>query len=651
MLKYLISPFVVAAAILMPASIEAQSQPNPTKVEDYGALPAVEDVAISPSGNRIAILSTEKGNRAMRVIENDKVIKSVNVGNEKIRYLDWATEDLVMITLTNTEQLFGNFTTDKAEFARTVFVNIAGGPSRILFQNQRDIAPATFGFYGIREIGGKRYGFFGGIAMVAEKYASNRIEYMFQGGSPGLYRVDFTDLSTKLVAAPRENGESQQWIVNAAGEVAATLVMKASGEWRIVNGENKAIAKGTQPFGAININALGQGGQTVIYSEVVNQGGDYEYFELPLEGGERKSMFDGSTPEQLFRNHLTAEIIGYTLPNSEPFFYDGEVGKKRKKIAKAFPALHHEIRDYDDKFGRVVVATSGTGDSGTWWQVDTVAQKASPLGYERPNIYPEDVGPISVVSYKAGDGLELDGILTLPPRREAKNLPAIMLPHGGPHAHDKAVFDWWAQALAAKGYAVFQPNFRGSTNRDASFVSAGYGEWGKSMQTDISDGLAHLAAQGTIDPKRVCIVGASYGGYAALAGVTLQQGIYRCAVSVAGVSDLSMLVSSESQESGGHSMLRRGLQRQIGSGKDIKEVSPRRFAHKADAPVLMIHGKDDTVVLLRQSQVMADALKDAGKPHELMVLAGEDHYLSRNETRMQMLQATINFVEKYNPPN
>jgi dipeptidyl aminopeptidase/acylaminoacyl peptidase len=150
--------------------------------------------------------------------------------------------------------------------------------------------------------------------------------------------------------------------------------------------------------------------------------------------------------------------------------------------------------------------------------------RANGVGVERLAIEPEQVGPISTVAYTAADGLELDGILTLPPGREAKDLPLVMLPHGGPHAYDEVAFDWWAQAFASRGYAVFQPNFRGSTNRDDAFVRAGYGEWGRKMQSDISDGLQALADKGIVDPKRACIVGASYGGYAALAGVTLQQG-------------------------------------------------------------------------------------------------------------------------------
>jgi dipeptidyl aminopeptidase/acylaminoacyl peptidase len=169
------------------------------------------------------------------------------------------------------------------------------------------------------------------------------------------------------------------------------------------------------------------------------------------------------------------------------------------------------------------------------------------------------------------------------------------------------------------------------------------------MQTDISDGLAELARRGIVDPKRACIMGRSYGGYAALAGVTLQHGIYRCAVAVAPISDLRELYQTDNTKSGGARMIWRALQESLGQPSTFDEVSPRRHAGQADAPIMLIHGKDDTVVPFHQSAAMADALKDAGKPYELVVLREEDHWLSHAATRKQMLEAAMRFVTRYDP--
>jgi dipeptidyl aminopeptidase/acylaminoacyl peptidase len=279
--------------------------------------------------------------------------------------------------------------------------------------------------------------------------------------------------------------------------------------------------------------------------------------------------------------------------------------------------------------------------------------RATPLGFVYDGL--EDSLPTTRITYEAADGLEIPAYLTLPAGKPATKLPLIVLPHGGPGARDTADFDWWTQALASQGYAVLRPNYRGSTTTQ-SFQNAGYGEWGRKMQTDLSDGVRYLAKQGTIDPARVCIVGASYGGYAALAGVTLDPGIYRCAVSVAGVSDLKrMLAWEKSKEYGGDHTGTRFWNRYMGvKGPDdpvLDTISPIKHIDRVNVPVLLIHGKDDTIVDYEQSEVMLKALKKANKPVELVTLKKEDHWLSRSETRLLMLQSSIAFLRANNPPD
>jgi dipeptidyl aminopeptidase/acylaminoacyl peptidase len=202
---------------------------------------------------------------------------------------------------------------------------------------------------------------------------------------------------------------------------------------------------------------------------------------------------------------------------------------------------------------------------------------------------------------------------------------------------------------------VFQPNFRGSSDYGKAFQDAGLGEWGRKMQTDVSDGLADLARQGLVDPKRACIAGWSYGGYAALAGVTVQNGLYRCAVSMAGVSNLPAMLSYAAESQGSISATMRYWRAFMGAtstfGGDIAAISPANLAGRADAPILLIHGKDDTTVPFGQSVGMADVLKRAGKPVEFVALDGADHWLLKEDTRLAMAKASVAFVLKYNPPD
>jgi dipeptidyl aminopeptidase/acylaminoacyl peptidase len=202
---------------------------------------------------------------------------------------------------------------------------------------------------------------------------------------------------------------------------------------------------------------------------------------------------------------------------------------------------------------------------------------------------------------------------------------------------------------------VIQPNYRGSTLSER-FREAGYGEWGRKMQTDLSDAVRYLALKGTIDPKRVCIVGASYGGYAALAGATLDPGVYRCAVSVAGVADLKRFLRwTNTTNWSSDNVSQRYWDRFMGiagpGDPALAAISPIEHIGAVTAPILLIHGRDDTVVPYEQSRVMADALKHAGKSVEFVTLKHEDHWLSRSATRSQMLQATVDFLKANNPPD
>lgn len=229
--------------------------------------------------------------------------------------------------------------------------------------------------------------------------------------------------------------------------------------------------------------------------------------------------------------------------------------------------------------------------------------------------------------------------------------PLIVLPHGGPASRDTYSFDFLAQFLASRGYGVLQPQFRGSWGFGKAFQDAGRGEWGDKMQTDLLDGVAAAAASGDIDPARVCIVGASYGGYAALAGATLHPDAYRCAASIAGVSDLGLLLVEQTRVFGRDSGSFQELRKMLSGAATTKlaAISPSHLAANVRVPVLLIHGDKDTVVPFEQSQKMADALQAAGKPVELVTLVDENHYLTRAATRTQMLQTLEGFLARNLP--
>ena len=639
-------PALFAAVLSITAPALANSPPP---LEAYGDLPAVEDMAISPSGEGLAIISRIRGERQLVVTGADGTPRMLApLGDMKVRGINWAGEDILLLKNSVTEKLPVEFVSRKRETFGAIILTLDDKKTAMVFENRGSIANAIFGGGAIRNIDGKWKGFFAGVEL---KRNAGSQTYTIIGSNFALYSVDLARNQPSKVVEAKDSGFGQQWAVDETGNVAATLEWNTgNGKWTVLNAAREPVASGTDPTGDIDLIAFGRTGSTVIYSVEDDSTGVTTWFEVPLAGGEPEEILADIGISEIFVDPRNERMLGYLNQDTgKPVMFDPAQQGVLDKVYRAFRNSDVSIEGWSPDFNHILLRTSGNRDSGTWFKVDMTKMQADPIGNIRPRIGPDQVGPISTVAYKARDGLDLDGILTLPPGREARNLPVIMFPHGGPRSHDEAEFDWWAQAFASRGFAVFQPNFRGSTNRDDAFRRAGYGQWGRKMQTDISDGLAELVRQGIVDPKRACIMGASYGGYATLAGVTLQQGIYRCAVAVAPVADLHDFYWEALQDSGYDKALKRSWQESLGDTSTLDEVSPRRFADRADAPILLIHGADDTVVPIKQSEAMASALKRADRPYEFVVLKNEDHWLSHAETRQQMLEEAMRFVQKYNP--
>lgn len=302
----------------------------------------------------------------------------------------------------------------------------------------------------------------------------------------------------------------------------------------------------------------------------------------------------------------------------------------------------------DERFW--LISTHGPRSPTSYFVYELETAHVSFVASTQPHFVPEDLAPMRVVNYTARDGAQLWGYLTEPATPGPH--PLVVYPHGGPETRDSYEYDFFVQYLAWRGYAVFQPNFRGSEGSGRSFAMAGYRQWGRRMQDDVTDGVQHLVQAGAVDGDRMCIVGASYGGYAALAGATLTPDLYRCAVSIAGVSDLIAMLSEERSEEGRGSAAYAYWTRVMGDPAadraELIAVSPARQARAIRAPVLLIHGEDDWVVPIDQSQRMRRALVEAGRPTDLIEIEDEGHFWGAwsRENRQQLLEATDRFLSQ-----
>jgi dipeptidyl aminopeptidase/acylaminoacyl peptidase len=234
------------------------------------------------------------------------------------------------------------------------------------------------------------------------------------------------------------------------------------------------------------------------------------------------------------------------IPSYE--FFDANLNTRMRDITSTMPDYTFRLRDHTPDWKSMLFYVDGKKSSGNFvlFQDNELAIITS----MRPKIPGNAVHPIEEYSFQARDGLTIPTLITTPKGLTAKNLPAIILPHGGPESYDRLGFNWMTQYFASKGYLVIQPQFRGSKGFGAKHLIAGRGEWGRKMQDDLTDAVNHLVNKGMVDKSRVCIVGASYGGYAALAGATFTPDLYKCVVSINGVSDLESMLATQSDDHG-----------------------------------------------------------------------------------------------------
>jgi dipeptidyl aminopeptidase/acylaminoacyl peptidase len=341
-------------------------------------------------------------------------------------------------------------------------------------------------------------------------------------------------------------------------------------------------------------------------------------------------------------------IAGVTVIENRPrtAWLDAGMAQTQADLDKAVGAGNAHIVSWDRAMQKLLVKVGGADQAGAYYLYDRGgAGKMSRIGYADESLKMRKLASVTTITYKARDGLVIPAVLTLPNGRAAKDLPLILLPHGGPGARDYETWDWMTQFFAWRGYAVSQPNYRGSTGYGEAHYKKGEGEWGLKMQDDLNDAVSHLAAHGMVDAKRVCIVGGSYGGYAALRGAQRDGDKFRCAISYAGVSDLPRIVRYDGRFLYGREY-KSHLKKQA---PDLTAVSPLRFPEQFSTPVLLMHGKLDLTVPVEQSREMADRLKAASKAHRYVEQPLGDHHFSRKEDRLQFLQEVDAFLAKYNP--
>ncbi|HEX9139618.1 MAG TPA: S9 family peptidase [Steroidobacteraceae bacterium] len=621
---------------------------------DYGELPAFEHVGLSPDGSRLAYVGTNGDEQhvvAKNLADGRKLI-DFTASQQKIRSVQWADSNYLFATVSVTTPGWAPGH-DRDEFYGVLAADL---DKHEVWDALKHNAGEASRFYHVDMVGGRRR---------AREIDGQTYLYLSGYFDPGVAggqdrgRITVINLATRIrkVLVARDYISQRDALLDAHGDVvAASEYFEKEQRWEIRAGKDRRLQEvlsgdsifymprllGLSPDGRDLWLTTWKGATAVPTSISLDNGKPSSSPEQ--RAGLHRENWEGVLLDRRNDRVLAGVTEGAIGPGYE--FLDPDADQRWQIVLKALSGRRPTIESYSDDLGAAVVLVAGPGGP-EHWMVDMASGKVARLGAVYRHL--PAVAGVQDIEYAAGDGLTIPGYLTLPVGRPSKKLPLVVLPHGGPQVRDRGGFDWWAQALAYEGYAVLQPNYRGSTG-SITLANAGLGEWGRKMQTDLSDGVRYLAALGIIDPNRVCIVGASYGGYAALAGVSLQHGIYRCAVSVAGISDLGgWLKHSWNQDQLRYSEILLGAKNE--SDPLIAERSPLNHADAIDVPVLLIHGRDDEIVPYDQSSRMAAALKNLNKPFEMVDLKAEDHWLSRSPTRLQMLEATLAFLKANNPPD
>lgn len=667
-MRVLLASMAVAIACCVAASAGAQDQPAPAPtIENFVAQEAaLTSVVLSPSGAYVAYVRDSEETRHLIVHEvatnQARVVQALPpTSGQHFLWVQWKSDDRLVFGVrqelaVRSRESTGSRLQDVGGFGFSIYRVVSmprdGGPIVEMFGQQSRQLSYGFGSTAMIDdlptdpenillIASDN----GGVGVWRGNVNTGRVERVADGTYDTLsYAIDGAGYPVMRMDAI-QNGAGRRFLRRASGERSWTTY--------------RDFRRGERTSNSPDFYIVGPGpGPGQVY--VLARPEDRDLLGLYL--------FDtatGALGAPLQEGRQADVSFPLIHPVNHQVLVTCEYAQKRT-CASTDRGVDRHLRAVQSFFGAgvSVAVVSTSADNNTWLvYAEGPAEPGSYYVYSRANanmqglaaLYPRapvaSLSPVEIVTYQARDGAALWAYVTAQPGSGPR--PTIILPHGGPEARDRFDYDSYAQFLASRGYVVVQPNFRGSLGFGRAFADAGRGQWGLRMQDDVTDVTRHMIAAGVADPRRICIVGASYGGYAALAGVALTPDLYRCAISIAGVSDLAESLRSERHANGRLSVNYQYWLRSIGNPNENRDalnaVSPARLADRVTAPVLLIHGTEDDNVEYRQSELMQRALERAGKPTRLIELEGAGHYWDQwsEEQRVTVFRESEAFLAQH----
>jgi len=630
----------------------------------FGARPSVEYLSLSPDGMSVAYVAPTSGQGSVLYVQSlakgaTRTVKPV-LGTsgkpERLGRCDWVSNQRLVCVIYGI--VANNILLEPLELSRLIAVNTDGTQLQLL--STRD----NLFTRGIQLGGGTVLDWLpdeDGAVLMTRVYLPDDHTGSHIGSSKhgiAVDRVDTQTLAARTIEQPRDDavayisdGRGTIRIIGAASRRGA-VGNYASGN--IAYYYRKIDSRDWLPMGEV-VGENSNGFEPVAVDHDANLA--YGYKKLDGRLALYTVALDGSLKEELVYARPDVDVgglfrlgrrhrvvaVSYSDDFSHYHFLDPDFEKLLASLARALPG-QPSLRVVDSSMdeSKLLISAGSDHDPGVYYLFDKKLRQLETFLVVRGELEGVKLASVKPIHYQAADGTLIPGYLTLPPGVESpKDLPAIVMPHGGPSARDYWRFDWLAQFYASRGYAVLQPNFRGSKGYgDDFFQQNGFRSWPTAIG-DVLDAGRWLVAQGIASPDRLAVVGWSYGGYAALQSAVVDPGVFKAVIAIAPVTDLPEL--KEQHRNWSDFLI---VSREIGEGSHVREGSPALNAARIKVPVLLFHGAMDRNVLIRQSKEMADRLAAAGVPHELVTWPDLDHQLEDSAARADMLRKSDAFLRR-----